>query len=666
MRKLYIPALFSLLFLFLPFGIHAQVPPKIVWEEFLPKPYPTSTYTAYDVKQSPYGSYVITGNRKIQAANGYSEVIVMRIDEEGVGIEMNEVFGGTNSEGIPWDQEAWDMIITPAPLISYLVTGYRDTTLTDAETPPGLFLTQVWGNGAVLFDSLYFNNNLHRITGRCIQPAIEGGYIIACDFREDGGGTSQTMLTRMVMNEEGKFVAPDFPAYRTVPVGLSGYATWIRQFGDGYLMGGTAANGPNTMSDMFLQKLDADRILEWTKYYGWEESDNFADALVYGDTVYMAASVRVIPPGMMDYKDQIYVSKLNATGEVLWEETYGGLYRHFANKILMTGEGDLLVAGSYWDAAMHAHMILMKIDAETGDSLWTQEYGDYYSSGIRDAIRTDDFGYLTVGRANFTSSQHPQVHVMKLDHGNETAHLMFPRENLGLFITTDAPASDAIDFTTDVDTIYGVSVVIDSLMHPSVGDLEVTLTHNGTIVTLVDRPVHSGENLLHTGFMDAAYRNLDWDYAPYTGWYLPEDPLRVFMTPPAEGDWTLTVMDHGSGGKKATTGVLEGWSLNLLVEAAGGTGIPNQESLMNFGLESVRPNPFSQEAIIGFRIAEPGPVKISVYNQLGQLVEILANEDLPEGLHERLWHPGNLAPGTYFIHLESGGMVSVRKAMLSR
>jgi subtilisin-like proprotein convertase family protein len=255
---------------------------------------------------------------------------------------------------------------------------------------------------------------------------------------------------------------------------------------------------------------------------------------------------------------------------------------------------------------------------------------------------------------------------MKLDHGNETAHLMIPRENLFIPIDPAVPASDVIDFTADMDTIYGVSVVIDSLVHPSVGDLEVTLTHNGTTVTLADRPVHSGENFLQTGFMDAAYRNLDWDYAPYTGWYLPEDPLRVFMAPPAEGDWTLTVIDHGSGGTKATTGYLEGWSLNLLVEAGSGTGIPNQESLMNFGLEPIRPNPFSQEAIVGFRIAAPGHTRLTVYNQLGQLVEVLADEDLPEGIHERMWNPGSLAPGTYIIRLESEGMISVRKAVLAR
>ena len=190
MKKLSAPSLLCLVLLLVSYDFHAQDPPGVVWDKFLPGDYQLGTYTVNDVKQSPYGGYVMVGSRKIQAANGYSGVVVMRVDEGGDEISMNQVFVGGNSEGTPWDQEAYAMIITPMPYISYLVTGYRDTTLTSAETPPGLFLTEVWGNGSVLFDSLYFNNNLHHITGRCIQPAIGGGYIIVCDFREDGGGIS--------------------------------------------------------------------------------------------------------------------------------------------------------------------------------------------------------------------------------------------------------------------------------------------------------------------------------------------------------------------------------------------------------------------------------------------------------------------------------------------
>jgi hypothetical protein len=87
---------------------------------------------------------------------------------------------------------------------------------------------------------------------------------------------------------------------------------------------------------------------------------------------------------------------------------------------------------------------------------------------------------------------------------------------------------------------------------------------------------------------------------------------------------------------------------------------------MNFGLEQVRPNPLNQQATIRFRIPEPGPVRLTIYNQLGQEVAQLVDANLPGGMHERIWNPRELAPGPYFIHLKSGGMISVMKAVLTR
>ena len=429
-------------------------------------------------------------------------------------------------------------------------------------------------------------------------------------------------------------------------------------------MGGTAYKNDSTRFDIFLQQLDVDRNLLWTKFYGGQDSDEFADAFVYGDTIYVAGSVSVPVPGTSYFIDQIYVAKLNAAGVVLWENTYGGTDRHFANKMMMTGEGDLLVAGFYYNASMHSQMILMKIDAETGDSLWTQDYGSFYSAGFRDVIRTEDFGYLTVGRASSTGTQDPRVHVMKLDHGGETEHLQVPRENLGIPITPGTTTTDAINFTTEADSIIGVRVMITSLLHPEVGDLEISLVHSGVEVLLVDRPAHSGENFDSTGFDDYAMYDLNSGYAPYKGWWKPVDRLGVFRAVNPDGDWILTIFDHGTGGAKATN-VLDGWRMDFLVSSTGGgTGIPPEEAFANFGLEPIRPNPVTQEALISFQLPIPAAVNLKVYNQLGQEVANLAHEDLPEGVHSRVWNPGSLAPGAYFIHLQAGGMISVRKALI--
>ncbi len=212
---------------------------------------------------------------------------------------------------------------------------------------------------------------------------------------------------------------------------------------------------------------------------------------------------------------------------------------------------------------------------------------------------------------------------------------------------------------------YGITVTIDELLHTKVGDLELSLEHEGTGITLVDRINKPGENFISTRFSDMAERSIHAGIPPCTGYFVPQEALSAFNTHAPSGVWTLTVTDHGTGGKKSTH-VLNGWSLNLLVDKGDGTGLPAQEALMNFGLEQVRPNPVDEQTVIRFRLPAHGAVLLKVYNQLGQVVATLADEELPEGVHERSWHPGPLAPGTYFIHLESGGMISVRKAVHMR
>ncbi len=663
----------SISLLFLSTFIIAQAP-TVTWDEFFPGTgkYEVGNYTANEIKQSPVDpGYVLVGSRSMTwKGNGYNEVLVMRVDQEGGSVQMNNIFTGTTidqlyvdgvwvTDTVPWTQVANDMVFTYAEDNRYLITGYRDTTLISADTPPGLFLMEVRDDGRVAFDTLYKNDNNDWIMGRCIQPDLDGGYIIAGSIREDNSGPEKIMMIQLKKDEEGKYDNVTFPGYfRINPVGENGYANWVRPFGDGYLVAGSAYR-TNYKNDLFIQKVDDDMFEEWTLFYGDVDTDEFADGLLSGDTIYLAGSSK--DPDTFTY--QIYVVKAESDGTIIWEETYGGSTTHFAQSIMRTGDGNLLVAG-ITSVGGYSEMVLLKIDAATGDSLWIQSYGsEFQSAGIRDAIRTADFNYVSAGRASYTASQDPRVYVTKFDNPM-TADLFLAKEGLDLDIVQGTPTKDVIDVSADKINLFGVVVKIDSLLHPSVGDLEITLEHGATTVSLVDQCSNSGENFIHTSFADAAELSINLRFAPYTGWFLPEEPLFPFLFHDPSGEWTLTITDHGTGGVKATTRVLKGWSLNLLTESSGGVGIPTMESLANFGLEPIRPNPVNQEALISFQIPKPAAVNLKIYNQLGQEVASLAHEDLPEGVHSRIWNPGSLAPGTYFIHLEAGGMISVRKAMI--
>ena len=655
--------------------LQAQAP-VIQWDDFYPPDYESNNFSCATILEEPSGGIVVVGSRRFESqTNPHNEVLVMRLDSEGECLWYKS-FGGIRTvykkdeEGVivdtlyyPWDQIANDMVITPAG--NYLITGFRDTTSIEGNTPRGLLLMEVSPAGDLIFDSLYYKGPGDELEGYSISPTgWAGGYVIAGSIRVGSSGGDHLMMLILNRNQQGHYDIAE-PLIQKMELGLFGYPRWVRRFEDGYLLAGTRYT-VNSKDDLFLLKTGKDLVQHWARYFDKGNSDAFTDAAITAEHIYLAGYAKVLVGDTVNLFNQIYVLKTDHKGDTIWTRTYGGRTTSFGVKIEVGADGNPLIAGHAYDASYHSQMFLLKVDAGTGDSLWMQTYGSFYSSGVSDMAQATGFGYLVSGRANYTSKQDPRIYIMRLDNSDFTANLAQSRGGLDLPIEPGTVCKDIISFTGDQSTLHGVCVKIESLLHPSVGDLEITLEHENTIVKLVDRPLNSGENFVQTFFSDAAGTPLEYGFAPYSGWFRPEEALAPFMLHAPTGQWTLSVTDHGMAGRKSTTGVLEGWSLNLLVDAGSGTEVPAQEAFVNFGLEQVRPNPVGLEAVVSFRIPEPGFVKLAVYNQLGQRVGYLANEHLPEGLHERMWHPGPLAPGTYFFHLESGGMISVRKAVLAR
>ena len=95
--------------------------------------------------------------------------------------------------------------------------------------------------------------------------------------------------------------------------------------------------------------------------------------------------------------------------------------------------------------------------------------------------------------------------------------------------------------------------------------------------------------------------------------------------------------------------------------------------LHSFNLLGNYPNPFNPQTTIRFTLAENGPVTLAVYNNLGQKIRMLYQQEmLPGGsLHQAVWDGRNefgepVASGTYFYQLESGSYRMIRKMVLLR
>ncbi len=81
----------------------------------------------------------------------------------------------------------------------------------------------------------------------------------------------------------------------------------------------------------------------------------------------------------------------------------------------------------------------------------------------------------------------------------------------------------------------------------------------------------------------------------------------------------------------------------------------------NFSLSQNYPNPFNPVTHFGFRVAEYGLVKLTVYDALGKEVQVLVNEQLQPGSYEADWDASTCPSGVYYYRLESGIFSETRK-----
>ena len=83
-----------------------------------------------------------------------------------------------------------------------------------------------------------------------------------------------------------------------------------------------------------------------------------------------------------------------------------------------------------------------------------------------------------------------------------------------------------------------------------------------------------------------------------------------------------------------------------------------------FALRQNYPNPFNPITAITYDLAGPGPVRLTVYDTLGQQVEVVVDALQPAGRHVVRWSGERVASGVYFYVLEAGGETLRRKMAL--
>jgi len=92
------------------------------------------------------------------------------------------------------------------------------------------------------------------------------------------------------------------------------------------------------------------------------------------------------------------------------------------------------------------------------------------------------------------------------------------------------------------------------------------------------------------------------------------------------------------------------------------------QSLVKFSFELSQnyPNPFNPITNISYALPVESKVTLTIYNSIGEVVEVLVNEFQDEGKYEAVWNAESFPSGVYFYKLQSGDFVEVNKMVLMK
>jgi hypothetical protein len=101
-----------------------------------------------------------------------------------------------------------------------------------------------------------------------------------------------------------------------------------------------------------------------------------------------------------------------------------------------------------------------------------------------------------------------------------------------------------------------------------------------------------------------------------------------------------------------------------IVEDSTLTSVKEINKVEEFGLLQNYPNPFNPITRIDYTLREGSSIKISVYNQIGELIQNIFVGYKDAGLHSEIFNANELSTGVYFCVLTANNYIQSRKMLL--
>lgn len=182
------------------------------------------------------------------------------------------------------------------------------------------------------------------------------------------------------------------------------------------IAGSTSSSGAGD-EDFYLIRLNSSGNIVWQKTFGGPNEENGMGLTATADGGYLICGMtRSFGGGTPDQK-VTYVVKTDASGNFVWQNTYG-TDEGILNDVDKTADGGFVLTGYGYFGGPGYDLILMKINS-TGTQLWQKTYNNSQDELGYGVVSASDGGYVAAGRIGAVSSTTGNVLMIKSDaNGN--------------------------------------------------------------------------------------------------------------------------------------------------------------------------------------------------------------------------------------------------------
>jgi Secretion system C-terminal sorting domain len=330
----------------------------------------------------------------------------------------------SQTQNIEWEQtyggSYWDVLRSTIPTSDggYLLGGR--TSSTDGDIQSGYhggidcWVVKINSIGTIEWEQTYGGSNYDEIHSTI--PTSDGGYLIG-GYTESYDGDIQS----------GNHGVGDF---WVVKINSTGAIEWEQTYGGtghdllntvittsdgGYFLGGeTVSDDGDVQSgnqggrDFWAVKINGTGTIEWEQTYGGSSGESISSiistfdggCLLGGTTYSNDGDIQSGNHGGRDY----WVVKINSTGTIEWEQTYGGTGHDLLNTVITTSDGAYLLGGETGSndgdiqSGNHGEVDCWAVKINSiGTIEWEQTYGGSSDDYLYSTVHAFDGGYLLGG-----------------------------------------------------------------------------------------------------------------------------------------------------------------------------------------------------------------------------------------------------------------------------